>query len=161
MIKYFNNITTLDEAKKAFYELAKIHHPDKGGDTATFQEILNQFHSFKAGEEKFKGEFQQWDSTAYSSIIMQLIKIPEINIEVCGSWIWISGNTKPYKENIKAINTEEKYRRGWSKAKSLWYFSPVGYRKKSRTELSLDEIREMYGSQNVNNKTENNLASVE
>lgn len=149
MIQYFKNVKTLDEAKKLFWDLAKVHHPDKGGDTATFQEILNQFENFKPGEEKFQGEFAKWDSDDFVSILLGLIKIPEIVVEVCGSWIWISGNTKPYKDDLKSIETGETFKRGFSPKKSMWYFSPSGYRKKSKKELSIDEIRDHYGSEKV------------
>src|SRR5688572_13580775 len=138
---YFANCTTLDEAKKLYFELAKINHPDKGGDTATFQEILNQFEAFKPSTEKFKGEFDAFNVAEYAEILGQLINIPEIIVEVCGSWVWISGNTKPYKDAIKNVVTGESYKRGWSQAKTMWYFSPTGYRKFSKTEYGMDEIR--------------------
>lgn len=34
---------TKDEIKAAFYRLAKIHHPDKGGDVKKFVEIKNAY----------------------------------------------------------------------------------------------------------------------
>src|SRR5690348_1679930 len=93
---YFSDCKTIDEAKKKFYQLAKIHHPDKGGNTATFQEISNQFEKFKPSSEKFTGEFDSFNGKEYAAIIEQLIKIPSIIVEVCGSWVWVSGDTKPY-----------------------------------------------------------------
>lgn len=149
---YFQNCQTLDEAKSLFWSLAKVHHPDKGGNTATFQEILNQFESFKPGSEKFEGEFEAFNSAEYASIISQLVVIPEIVVEVCGSWVWVSGNTKPYKEEIKAIVTGDSYKRGWSQKKGMWYFSPAGYRKRSKAEYHMNEIRSMYGSTIVEKK---------
>lgn len=156
---YFQNCKTIDEAKKKYYELAKVHHPDRGGETATFQEILNQFEKFKPVSEKFSGEFDQFDAAEYSEIISQLINIPEIIVEICGSWVWISGNTKPYKEQIKGISTGNSYKRGWSQKKGMWYFSPSGYRKRSRTEFNINDIRKMYGSTVVNKNEKPVLAA--
>lgn len=155
---YFQNCQTVDEAKKRFWELAKIHHPDKGGNTATFQEILNQFEKFRPNTEKFNGEFEAFDSAEYANILSQLIVIPEIVVEVCGSWVWVSGNTKPHKEEIKKVETGETYKRGWSQKKEMWYFSPSGYRKRSKGEFNIDQIRNMYGS-TVVNKNEKVLAA--
>jgi hypothetical protein len=36
---YFNNCRTIDEVKAMYKQLAKQHHPDFGGDTATMQVI--------------------------------------------------------------------------------------------------------------------------
>lgn len=42
-MKYFKNIHSLSELKKQFRTLAIQNHPDKGGDTATMQEINAEF----------------------------------------------------------------------------------------------------------------------
>ena len=148
-MQYFQNCQTLDEAKKEYFRLAKIHHPDKGGDTAIFQEIVNQFEAFKPKSEKFKGESEQWNAKEYSAIIEELIKIPVIEVEICGSWIWIGGDSKPYKDLIKAVPVGDSYKRGFSGNKSMWYFSPTGYRKLSKKTIPIDAIRSYYGSERV------------
>lgn len=147
---YFTDCKTLDEARKAYYMLAMQLHPDKGGDEEEFKELANQFHSFRPGKTKYENEINDWSSEAYAHIISQLINIPEINIEICGSWIWISGNTKPFKEQIKSIETNEFYKRGYSAQKQLWYFSPKGYKKKSKDDLDMETIRDIYGSDRIN-----------
>lgn len=38
-MKYFANISTLDDLKREYRRLVMIHHPDRGGDTATMQAI--------------------------------------------------------------------------------------------------------------------------
>lgn len=160
MIKYFKDCTSLDEAKKLYWTLAKIHHPDKGGDEETFKEILNQFEAFKPFKEKFTGEQDKWNSAEYVNILNELIKVPEVIVEICGSWIWVSGNTKPYKELIKKIDAGESYRRGFSKTKEMWYFSPTGYRKKGRSELDIHEIRNLYGSKDVQKEERETIDSI-
>lgn len=156
-MNYFKDCTTIDEAKKLFWDLAKKHHPDMGGDTAIFQEINNQFEQFTPGQEKFTGESDQWSASEYAHIINQLIVIPEIVIEIVGCFIWISGNTKPYKEQIKEIDTGEGFRRGWSRDKNKWYFSPKGYRKKSSKHFSYEEIQNLFDKEEVNKKAKKQL----
>ena len=40
-MKYFNGVNTLDELKKEYRRLSKIHHPDCGGDEETMKAINN------------------------------------------------------------------------------------------------------------------------
>ena len=42
-MKYFTNCRTLDELKKEFRKLCMIHHPDRGGDTATMAVINAEY----------------------------------------------------------------------------------------------------------------------
>lgn len=39
----FKNCTTLEELGQEYHQLAMLHHPDKGGDTATMQAINAEF----------------------------------------------------------------------------------------------------------------------
>lgn len=48
---------TPDEIKKAYRKLASIHHPDKGGDTATFQKIQTAYDTLSNHEKR-----QQYDN---------------------------------------------------------------------------------------------------
>ncbi len=166
MPDYFENCKNYDDARAIYWELAKQFHPDKGGKTADFQELQNQFENFKPREEKFKGEADQWKAKEYANIIEQLLKIDSsILIEICGSWIWLSGNTKPHKESIKAIETGESYKRVWHRKKEMWYFSPKNYYrgKGNGTDYSMDWIRGEYGSNTVtgsNRQEENKPAQI-
>ena len=152
MQNYFENCKTLDEAKKLYWDLAKQFHPDKeGGSKEAFQELGRQFENFQPEKEKYKGETEQWNAPEYMHVINQLMKIPEIVIEICGSWIWVSGNTKPHKEEIKAVHTGDSLKKPiWHSKKEMWYVSPVDYRKFSKKETTMDEIRDFYGSHKVN-----------
>lgn len=118
-VNYFKDCQTLDEARKTYYKLAMQLHPDKGGNEEDFKELANQFEAFRPGKVKYENEVNDWNSAIYANIISQLINIPEILIEICGSWIWISGNTKPYKDQIKSIETDEFYKRGFSRSKGM------------------------------------------
>lgn len=42
---YFNNCRTLDELKKEYRRLTMLHHPDRGGDTATMQAINVEYET--------------------------------------------------------------------------------------------------------------------
>lgn len=44
-MKYFTNCATLDDLKKEFRRLCMIHHPDRGGDTATMAAINAEYEA--------------------------------------------------------------------------------------------------------------------
>ena len=157
---YFKDCKSLDEAKKLYWSLAKQLHPDIGGTKEAFQDLQNQFESFRPAKEKYKGEFEQWMPDQYMKIIDQLMKIPNIVITICGSWIWISGDTKPVKDQIKSISLEEKgFKRGFSKNKMQWYFSPVGYRKYNKKKYDFETIKAMFGAEEVESEGQTQISA--
>ena len=86
----------------------------------------------------------------FINIINVLTSLSDIEVEICGTWIWVSGNTKAHKEMLKEL----KFR--YAHKKQAWYYHTEPYRKRSKRELTLDEIRDMFDSEKYNqseNKT--------
>ena len=79
----------------------------------------------------------------YREVVEKLIIIQGIEIELCGTWIWISGDTKAHKDEIKATGCR------WSRNKNMWYWRPEGYRSNSRKPHDMSYIRNKWGSSKV------------
>ena len=146
---YFESCQTLDEAKALYKKLAMQLHPDLSGydSKADFQEMQSQFESFRPQREKFKGEQENWNAADFKDIINELMKIRNIEFEICGSFIWLSGETKANKEEIKAIKNEAFKPAQWHSKKLMWFFAPVDYRRFSGKNFEMDDIRKKYGSE--------------
>lgn len=86
---------------------------------------------------------------ALNAAINAVIDLSGINIEVCGAWVWLSGETRPHKDSIKAAG----YR--WARKKQTWYFRPADYKSHNRGDWAMDDIRDKYGSTAVNNAQPN------
>ncbi len=139
MMDYFCNCKTVEELKAEYKRLARKNHPDVGGDTATMQEINRQY---EAAFNRANGNDGATTETAadFISIINALMKIHGIVCELCGSWIWISGDTRPVKDELKAAGCR------WAAKKKMWYWKPAGeYHRGSNA--SMEHIRAKYGSQ--------------
>ena len=68
------------------------------------------------------------------------MKMDDIVIEIIGCFVWVTGNTKPNKEDLKDLKFQ------WHSKKTAWYLKPEDYKKRSHKDYNLDEIREMYGT---------------
>ena len=158
-MKYFQNCKTAEELKKEYRKLAMKLHPDiVGGDGEEFKtmqvEFENLWERLKNVYQNAKGEtYTKTAETAeapqeFTHIINTLVRLNGIEVEICGSWIWVSGNTKVHKEILKQLNFKFAYK------KKAWYFHKDKYRKKSHEELTMDEIRDMFGSKKYEQEQE-------
>ena len=66
-----------------------------------------------------------------------------VELELCGSWLWATGNTYPYKDALKSAGYH------WSKNKQAWYWHEAGYAKHGKKSFTLDQIRDMHGSEKI------------
>lgn len=148
MMKYFENVKTLDELKKQYRRLAMKYHPDMGGSTEAMQQINAEhdalFEMLKKQHNASADEYHQTTETAaeFRDIIDFLMKFDDLEVELVGSWVWCGGNTKPHKDELKAAGFH------WSQNKARWYWHhPEEGRKWRRGKATMDEIRRKYGSQ--------------
>lgn len=152
-MKYFHDCTTLGELKKQYRRLAMIHHPDVGGDPETMKEINNEhdalFERIKArhnAEAKADTTSKTHETTEtaeeFREIIDILLRLDGLEVELCGSWLWIGGKTREHKDELKAAGFR------WSNNKKLWYWhhAEEGSRWHKGTK-TIGEIRAKYGSQ--------------
>lgn len=165
MKTWFNNPATLEELKKQYKKLAMAHHPDRGGSDSDMKEInaeydrlfakLKNVHKSASGETYTAKQETTETPEQYREIIEKIINLDGIEIEICGSWLWITGNTYDNRETLKSLHFR------YSKNKNAWYWHDEGYRKHTGKTFSLDEIRDLWGSEKVNPTQQNRLAAAQ
>ena len=146
---YFKNCSSLEEVKKLYKELALKYHPDRGGDTATMQQINLEYESIcknPAFEFAKQTAQDQHDFLKYPEIINQIIRFQGVFIELIGNWIWLSGNTYPYRKEIKELGFY------FAPKKLMWYYRPPDYKSSNKKPQSIEEIRLKYGSDVIDSK---------
>lgn len=149
MMKWFKDCTNIEEVKELYKKLCRKHHPDVSGydSTATMQEINAEFtEAFNALKNKHRTESKEQDnSTAdeapeeFINIINTLINCEGLEIMLVGCWIWLEGNTYPYKDIIKSLGFK------WASRKKAWYFRREEDACRSRKNISLEDIKSKYG----------------
>lgn len=169
-MKWFKNCQNIEEAKELYKQLSRKYHPDlnESDTTEIMQTINNEFTEvFKTLKNKHRSE--DTDTTAdnrengaetaetpaeFMNIINTLISCEGLTIALVGRWIWLTGNTYPYKDTIKGLGFR------WANAKKAWYFRNEKDACKSRKKLSLDEIKNKYGCQSFTTVAAPKLVAV-
>ena len=145
---YFENIKTIEEAKKTYRSLAKENHPDKGGDAEKMKVINNEYDFICAkilkGENLSDADFSSnWESSQlFKEKINAIINLEGIEIEIVGLWLWITGNTYLVKDAIKTAGFF------FAKKKQAWFWRPE-HAAGGRGKSTLDELRSKYGSEKI------------
>ena len=138
----FIGVDGINEAKKIYKELAKKLHPDVGGTDELFK-ILNAVYNHILEHGLNFSEDAEFD-LELEKVISKILHYENIIIEVVGSWIWLSGETKNIKEILKELNFK------WASKKKMWYYGEMKGR--NPKQKSMDDIKAKYGCQTVKTK---------
>ena len=143
---FFSQIKTIEELKAEYKRLAKLHHPDKGGDVSTMQAINEEYevafrHLHQDAFDDGSDVDAEWEiERIFMEKIQAVSHLQGITIELAGRWLWVTGNTYPARGVIKAAGFF------WARKKRAWYWHTPEDRSRNRKELSLEEIRARHGS---------------
>jgi hypothetical protein len=152
-MNFFINCQTVAEVKAQYRKLAREHHPDLGGDTATMQNINAQYEAaLKRCEGQTSTDSKGVEHTyrykeSVEREVMEFIhnflsKDLPLQADLIGTWVWITGDTKPHKEVLKELKCR------WHSQRACWYFHPSGSRSWGGGG-SLEELAEKYGHSDV------------
>jgi hypothetical protein len=152
-VTFLKAAKTLTELKELYRKLAKEHHPDFGGSHEAMCKLNNEFEYLYGRLPKTKAEEASTETASeYMEVVKNLIAIPGITIELCGTWLWVTGETKPVKELLKVAGFK------FAGKKVAWYWHSGEYRKRSRRKLSMEEIRALYGSKELEKEERERIA---
>lgn len=157
---YFRTVNTLEELRKQYKELLKIHHPDNGGNVSYMQEINAEYERlFKALKDRHDSKTTENDrantynnmkydfteDTKLREMLNKIIGFHGITIEICGNWIWCF-DSYGYRKELKELGF------GYAHNKKAWHYHTEAFRKKSHKKLSMNDIRNYYGSTEIQTK---------
>jgi len=136
---------TPEDIKTAYREAARKYHPDHNPGGEEMMKLINgAYEAFAdwSGEAPEMPEAAQGRSypDAVNEALRVVINLDGLDSEICGSWVWVGGNTYPYRTVLKAAGFR------FAPHKKRWYFRPEGWRSSSRGRFTMEEIRNFHGS---------------
>ena len=138
-------IVSKEELAKAYKKMAIKYHPDRNPTGVEMMKVINSAYEFLKNlnleEIKHTDEKNAYNySENLEAVISEVLKMQGVEIEVCGNWLWLSGNTKDYKEDLKKLGCF------WANKKKKWYYRPAEHKSFNKGAWDMDSIREKYGS---------------
>ncbi len=145
----FDHAESLEDLKRRYYRACMTHHPDRGGSedamkalNAAYQAAFDRLTWGNAGAREERDRTEEAPAWVIDRL-RGIIACEGLEIEICGSWIWVGGDTRPHKEALKAAGFR------WAPKKRMWYAKPANDHKRRKRSLSMAEIRERHGSTRV------------
>ncbi len=154
---YFKDVNTLEELRRQYRDLLKKYHPDnENGSTEITQEINSEYDQlFKVLKDRHKSNttnntsnqsdynanMYDWENDkALRETLEKIINFNGIEINLVGAWIWLDGNTYPYKDELKDIGFR------WSRNRKKWYWNNGEYTGRGNKKITFSQIENKYGS---------------
>ena len=150
ILNEFREVTGINEAKKIYKTLAKILHPDMpNGDTENFKLLNAVYNDLIENKIYFSNSYKI--DVELEKIISLILHFENIKIELVGSWVWVSGETKEIKDKLKEIGFK------WASKKKMWYYGEM--KAKNPNPKSMEEIKSKYGSETIKSNEKKQIAS--
>jgi len=124
----------INELKKVYKKLAKKYHPDIGGNEEDFKKLNSSYQNLLS-----KNQFDFKIDIEIENVISEVLHF-DLLIEIVGSWIWISGDTKPHKEELKKANFK------WHSKRKKWYWTNQEKGRATHSKEDFETIKNKYGS---------------
>lgn len=152
-MKWFENVTTIEELRKQYRALLKKYHPDTpNGSVEATQEINREYDLVFARLSRFSsesgectGEEEKAGDEAFKAVLNEIVNF-NMEIEIIGSWLWCF-NCYAYKDRLKQLGFH------YAPKKKAWTWHSGEYRRFHKKEVPLSHIKAKYGCQTVRSQS--------
>ena len=156
---FFKGFLTVEEIKIEYKRLARLHHPDLGGDLETMKALNNAYEAAlkscngqKSRDSTGKSHTYRYDQTIENEIVEFIYAFlaleTGLSADLIGVWVWITGDTKPHRDALKALGCR------WNPSRGCWYFRPISCAGSYGRGGSLEELASKYGCVSVGVKVQ-------
>lgn len=112
--------------------------------------ICKHFAKKEQEEREAEHEAKNADSraeifTAMNKVIEKIKTLNGLELEICGTWLWVGGETKKHSEALKAAGLR------WASRKRKWYWAATP-RRGGSGNWSMPRIRDAHGSRSISDE---------
>jgi len=129
-----------DQVRAAYLAACKKYHPDINPAGDEMMKIINVAYEVLRDYSGAIKDEQSDYGDLFNEALNSILSLSGLIIEICGVWIWVTGDTLTHKDALKQSGFK------WASKKKAWHFRPAQHRSRSRGNTSLDDIRTKYGS---------------
>jgi hypothetical protein len=157
-MKYFNECISVEEVKYLYRKLCMKYHPDRpDGDLLLMQSINVEYQDVLKtmnGQQTTGSDGQtftyRYRNDIESSVIEMLdillsLKMQDVDIHLIGTWLWLQGNTKAFKEDLKTLGCR------WHRLRKCWFWHSPEHRS-YQSKDNLTALAEKYGVKMFNHQ---------
>lgn len=157
-MKWFNqqDLKDVNTLRAAYKRLLIKYHPDNNTQDTTgmmqeinaeydllFQKLKDTYEHSEDYEKQTDRQKQAYDwekDKQLRAIIAALSKFAGLEIELCGTWVYVRGETYPYRKELKVLGMN------YNRQKKCWIIHFDDYYKYHKKSVSMSHIRDKYGS---------------
>ena len=154
--------------KSIYRKLSIKLHPDKTKDDGEAFKRVNEAYlllqdqynfvdteNMTEEQEMFEADPRFWQcfGEKMETAFLAVWKLNGIKIEICGVWLWLTGETYQHKDELKEVGCL------FSRKKTAWYWREATKKSWARGKYSLDQIRNKYGSLGLNEQSVNYIGA--
>lgn len=155
-MRYFNqaNITNVQELRLNYYQQLTSYFKEKrksGKSTIDMKDFRKEYEelfakyvkeskeSVDSSNARIKQIYDLEKDQKLRQLLYKLAKLDNLDVEIIGMWVWISGNTQTHKKELHNLGFH------WASKKQMWYCHFDDYFKHgSKGKFSMQDIREKY-----------------
>lgn len=162
LINPFSKATTETECKEIYRELFKAHSSNREAMVTINAQLKEAIEAIKAQPAPQQPAALPTTTTptqptkpapipaadkleAAKAIAAKVSTLPGLSVEIAGTWVWVTGDTKQQKDQLRSFSFK------YSPKKSAWYWHNGPFFR-SKNNLPLEQIRVKYGSTQPENE---------
>lgn len=97
--------STPEEIRKAWFAAVKKYHPDVNPAGEQMAQMINAAYDtlkdYDGNIEQTQAEASGLYSEEVSEALNKIVNCIGLELEICGCWVWVDGNTREHKETLK------------------------------------------------------------